>query len=73
MITGEYNQIGYTVFSDSTPIYSAGNSPDDSQAYDTPGIGLRLLRSYCIKTAMEIAAERNELFGGVERSEAVYA
>ena len=69
MLTGQYNRKAYWIFSDDAEIYAAGNSPHDSQAYlpADQGVGLRLMRLYCLSTLRELAEERGETAGGVER------
>ena len=70
IVTGEYGRRGYTVFVCSgrgaRSVYSAGNNPSDSQARpEGPGLGLRALRRFCMRTCKEIAAERRARYGGV--------
>jgi len=52
-------------------IYTAGNSPCDSQAYVLPedGIGLEKMRRYCEITSQEIAEEHGIQYLGVEKLE----
>ena len=70
MITGQFNECGYTVFSDGEEIYSAGNHWADSQASVPPGsvdaVPLATLRRFCASTAKDMAKERRERYGGVE-------
>jgi hypothetical protein len=71
IILGEYNCDGYAVLlctgKKTDTIYTAGNHPQDSQTVIPNGVGLRAIRGFCIRTCMEIAAERNASFGGVSR------
>ena len=71
-IAGTYYRQGYYVHNDvGYVLYEAGNCAHDSSLIvdiDSPeAIPLRTLRSYCIKTAREIAAERGAYFAGVSR------
>lgn len=70
MISGIYNEAGYAILSNGEPIYSAGNSPNDSQVYMGAGadhsLGLETIRDYCKRTAIELALERHEGSGSVE-------
>jgi hypothetical protein len=76
LVTGEYNLDGYTVsilangkvVSDE----SFGNSPQDSTSFERDShyaLSLRQLRSACIKTGKEIAAERQAKWSGCKRVE----
>lgn len=75
MIYGEYSAESYTIYSgsgaDYQPLYTAGNSPFESQGYlpAERGVGLDQMREFCIATAMEMSAELGEKFIGVEESE----
>lgn len=73
IVTGEYNQHGYTVLlcrpDGVRTVYSAGNNPRDSQQNAPTGVGLRQLRGFCIRTCREIATERRADYGGVTRIE----
>ena len=64
MISGIYNEAGYAILSDGEPIYSAGNSPADSQVYMGAGadgsLDLKTIRKYCEQTAVEFSLERGE-------------
>jgi hypothetical protein len=70
MITGEYNKNGYVILrgEDGEVLYSAGANTFDSTA---PGRDLSLakIRAMCMKTGKEIAAEKGDVWGGVERIE----
>jgi hypothetical protein len=68
---GYYNALEYYVMLDGKVVYSAGNSPFDSQFYTSEynGVGLKTMRSYCIQTTKEIAKENNAKYVGVERIE----
>ena len=52
-------------------LYTAGNSPHDSQQYTAAddGVGLKTMRQFCKQTAKEIAVEHDVKFIGVERLE----
>ena len=71
IVVGEYNYHGYAILlcsgKQTDTLYTAGNHPQDSQAVIPKGVGLGGLRGFCIRTCMEIAVERNALFGGVSR------
>ena len=73
VVTGEYSAGGYTVMLHRggriIGVYSAGNHPHDSQAQATVGVGLRRMRSFCIRTCREIAGEKGAGYGGVEHVE----
>jgi len=75
VIVGDYNRWGYSIFEADTgrEIYTSGNSQYDSGASLDPGtpgaLPLRTIRSHCIGTAREIAAECGGVYGGVERGE----
>lgn len=66
-ISGVFNGGGYAVLSDGEAIYSAGNSPDDSQVYMGDGasgsLGICVIEQYCRQTAKDLAEERNESLG----------
>ena len=70
-VTGEYSGNGYAVTLNgqggATQVYSAGCNPSDSQAGASPGLGLRQLRRFCIRTCREIASELGVAYGGVSR------
>jgi hypothetical protein len=69
-VYGMYNKWGYRVCTvDGDELYTAGNSPHDSGTSVDDGLPLRKLRSMCIRTAKEIAAERGVDFIDVERIE----
>jgi len=72
MITGTYNAYFYHVYSDDSIIYTAGNSPCDSQAYVNPveGVGLEQMKKFCQSTCEELAAERAEVCGEVSFDDA---
>lgn len=60
-VYGEYNKQGYTIFDEQgNELYSAGNSPFDSQQ-DVTGLACALpietIRRYCVTTCAEIAEE----------------
>lgn len=71
VVHGEYNRCGYTVLlcqkGIASTVYAAGNHPRDSQQQVLPGVCLRKLRAFCIKTCREIAGERHARYGGVTR------
>lgn len=71
MVTGEYCETEYFVFSNGNQIYSAGNAPGESSAIVPPerGVGLRTMRKFCAQTAKEMAEERGEKYGGISRIE----
>ena len=69
IVIGRYNRDGYEILmADGRVLHSAGANAQDAYA---PGrdVSLRTLRSWCIKTGREIAAERGEKWGGEERVE----
>jgi len=71
-ITGYYNESGYQVESDNPMdgiLYQAGNHALDSQQSGTGTkhqLSLETIRQYCVQTAVEIAAEKDADFTGVE-------
>ena len=67
-ITGEYNEIEYTIFADGNAVYSAGNANGDSQlrVCAEDGVGRRQMKKFCIVTAKQIAEEDGAKFSGVE-------
>lgn len=73
---GRYNSWGYAVFNMSAGdcVYTAGNSPYDSQVYTTPEFGLSLatMREFCEQTTREIAKENGGNFDGVELDDSNY-
>jgi hypothetical protein len=74
-VFGTYNEFGYRVWLGTRKgaecVYSAGNSPHDSQVVTDAefGVGLRKLRSWCIRNCRETAEERGADYTGVERQE----
>jgi hypothetical protein len=68
LVYGQYNACTYTVLVNQAPVYSAGNHAQDSQVCvpASEGVGLRLMRRCCGKTAREIAEEIGGKFLGVE-------
>jgi hypothetical protein len=74
-VFGTYNRLGYQVWlgrpKGAEVIYSAGNSPHCSVTVTDPesGVGLRKLRSWCIRDCRETAEERGADYTGVERQE----
>ena len=73
VVTGEYDRSGYEVWlwdaRGARKVYSAGNNPFDSQAAGVPGLPLREVRRFCLRTCREIAGERKVAVGGVFRRE----
>jgi hypothetical protein len=71
MVTGQYNELEYRIYSDGDEIYRAGNCISDSQVFfpASQGVGIELMGKYCHKTAKEMAEERAEDFGGVDYCE----
>ena len=71
MIVGTYSKLDYTIWHNGREVYTAGNSPHDSQAYVSAkkGVSLRKMRTMCISTAKEMAAEQNVKYGGVTREQ----
>jgi hypothetical protein len=71
IVLGEYNRCGYTVLlcqrGLARTVYTAGNHHRDSQQQALPGVCLRQLRKFCIRTCREIAGERHARYGGVTR------
>jgi len=73
-VIGEYNRYGYTIMLDNgCVLYFSGNHPNDSyqtlMLNDPLALLLKKIRSMCIKTGKEIAAERKYIWGGAERIE----
>ena len=73
VVVGQFHNHGYEVLlqgdGNSRQVYSAGNAHGDS-ALVVPadqGVGLRVLRRFCIQTAQDIAGEWGAKYGGVER------
>lgn len=75
LIVGEYNRHGYRIWDVETGnlLYTAGNCPFESttvlDTWDRYAEPLHTIRSHCLSTAQEIAAEHGAGFGGVERVE----
>jgi len=71
-VIGYYNALEYRIELDGVEVYTAGNSPHESQTYVTAdmGVGLRTMRSYCITTSKALAKEHNAEYVGVEKIEA---
>lgn len=71
MITGQYNELRYAVFSDGDELYTAGNGFGDSQAYVSAekGVGRERMKEYCRITCEAMADDRQEEFKGVEYCE----
>ncbi len=75
VVVGEYSQWGYEVQvaqgSHLLYCYSAGNHKQDSQQRASLGspeaCGLREVRTNCVRTAKDIARERQARYGGVTR------
>jgi hypothetical protein len=70
VIHGEYSRDGYEVWIGSRLVYTAGNHVRDSTQLamcEEDRLPLRTIRKFCIKTTREMAAERREVFAGVER------
>ena len=72
-LCGEYSWRGYTIYDPDggRDVYSAGNSPLDSQQYvdRRHGVPLDTLRQYCDQTGREIAEEQGAVWCGCERVE----
>ena len=71
-VHGTYNRNGYEIWCAGRVVYSTGNHVHDSTQCATSKrdrLPLKTIRRFCIKTAHEIAEERNATFGGVERVE----
>jgi hypothetical protein len=73
MIIGYYNHYGYRIESNGQELYCGGNNPLESTAVNDPldpaALPLTIIRKYCRHTAREMAEERQEPFGGIEREE----
>lgn len=76
MITAQYNRYGYSVWTTEPsprPVCHCGNGGQDSTVIldpdDLNAESLRDIRQYAIQTGKEIAQERGETWGGVERVE----
>lgn len=72
-VRGCYNESGYTIFDEQgNELYSAGNSPFDSQQ-DVTGFACALslaeIKSYCITTAAMLAEENGGKVLSIEESE----
>ena len=68
---GRYNTLGYSVVvmfanGHEDTLYTAGNSPLDSQWYVEDGLDLDTMKRYCEQTTKEMATENKGAFGGVE-------
>lgn len=66
-LVGEYTNFGYKILtSNGDEIYSAGNSPHDSQVTVSKkkGLSLKTIKDYCNQTGKELAAERGTTYGG---------
>lgn len=72
IVTGDYNLSGYNVCLGDECIYWAGNHAKDSQQHAPAGadaLPLRTIRSFCIKSTRELAAQHKAEYGGVTRIE----
>ena len=69
-VIGRYNERKYEIEVGGEVVYTAGNSPYDSQVYTERGVGLDTMRRYCEQTAKDIAKERKAKFLGCEYMEA---
>ena len=71
IVIGYYNELYYRIYLNDNEIYTAGNSPHESQTYVSKedGVGRRKMRSYCIITSKAEAKERKAKYGGVEYEE----
>lgn len=72
-VIGKYNERGYQIYDEQgIELYSAGNSPFDSQQ-DVTGLACALsldtIRQYCITTAAEIAEENGGKVLSIEMGE----
>ena len=67
-VIGRYNAREYEVEVVGEIVYTAGNSPFDSQAYTLAeeGVGLATMKEYCEQTARDIAKEQHKRYLGVE-------
>lgn len=70
-VIGYYNELKYRIEIDGEEVYTAGNSPYDSQGYTAKenGVGLEEMRKFCEHTAKEMAQENKAKFIGVEYEE----
>ncbi len=69
IVSGEYNQYGYTIWLNHTVVYTAGNHRHDSSqsaTNESDRLSVRQIRLMCMKTAKEIATERKGVYAGVE-------
>jgi hypothetical protein len=67
-VIGYYNELEYRIELDGKEIYTAGNSPFDSQQYTSKenGVGLIKMKQYCEVTAKDLAKEHNANLIGIE-------
>lgn len=67
-VIGRYNGLEYEVELDGEIVYTAGNSPHDSQFYASleDGIGIEAMRTFCKSTSQDIAKENNAQYIGIE-------
>ena len=72
-VIGRYHELQYEVvdFTNDQVLYTAGNSPLDSQGYvpAEDGVGIDTMKQYCEKTTRQIAQEQNAEYIGVEYNE----
>lgn len=73
-ILGQYDEYGYQIEDEKGRVlYTAGNSKYESHEVVNLDRGnnllLKQIRSFCIKTAKEMANESGVEYGGVERCE----
>lgn len=63
-VRGEYSALEYRVYVDDELEYVAGNSLYDSQVYVSreEGLGLLLMREFCMSTCQSIALEVDAAF-----------
>ena len=62
MITGYYDNSGYSIWKNDELIYEAGNNPLESTSVIKNGLLIETIKEYCIQTGNEIAAEQNDIF-----------
>ena len=62
MITGYYDNQGYSIWKDDELLYEAGNNPLESSSVVKNGLPIETIREYCIQTGNEIAEEQNDIF-----------
>lgn len=69
-LIGRYSALKYVIKTRSgVKLYEAGNAMHDSQGYvaEKLGVGLSVMKDFCISTLEEMCQEHNAKNGGVEQ------